>query len=184
MPPQPQANETGTVTLIAMRARPDGVESGSIPETPRWLEAIRRQLSPRMPLGSRLVVTGPRYAEFTIEVRAEPEQGRDPVAVKSAIVSELRRRLALVRDRPGMPQRAFGLAVTRRDLSARLQALADVRRVSSLKSWLEAGAWTKWRYRSAVCRASISRTAPLTWSVPPREAGHESKAAACVSICQ
>ena len=69
----------------------------------------------------------------TIAVRAEPELGRDPVAVKSAIESELRRRLALVRDRPGMPQRAFGLAVTRRDLSAWLQALAEVRRVSSLQ---------------------------------------------------
>lgn len=133
MPPQPQANETGTVTLIAMRARADGVESGSIPETPRWLEAIRRQLSPRMPLGSRLVVAGPRYVEFTLEVLAEPEQGRDPAAVKSAIESELRRRLTLVSDRPAIPQRAFGLAVTKRDISAWLQALAEVRRVSSLQ---------------------------------------------------
>lgn len=131
MPPQPRESETGTVTLIAMRARADGVEFGSIPETPRWLEAVRRQLSPRMPLGSRLAVAGPRYVEFTIEVRAEPEQGRDPVAVKGAIESELRRRLALVSDRPAMPQRAFGLAVTHRDLSAWLQALPEVRRVSS-----------------------------------------------------
>jgi predicted phage baseplate assembly protein len=133
IPPQPRESETGTITLIAMQARADGVESGSIPETPRWLEAIRRQLSPRMPLGSRLAVAGPRYVEFTIEVRAEPEQGRDPVAVKSAIESELRQRLALVSDRPAMPQRAFGLAVTHRDLTAWLQALAEVRRVSSLQ---------------------------------------------------
>ena len=106
IPPQPRESETGTITLIAMQARADGVESGSIPETPRWLEAIRRQLSPRMPLGSRLVVAGPRYVEFSIQVRAEAEQGRDPVAVKSAIESELRRRLALV-------QRSAGDAATR-----------------------------------------------------------------------
>jgi predicted phage baseplate assembly protein len=133
IPHQMRAIETGTVTLIAMQARAGCIEPASIPETPRWLEAVRRRLSPRMPLGSRLVVAGPRYVEFSIRVRAEPEQGRDPAAVKSAIESELRQRLTLVRDRPAMSQRAFGLAVTHRDLTAWLQALADVRRVSSLQ---------------------------------------------------
>ena len=79
-----------------------------IPETPRWLEAIRRRSSPRMPLGSRLVCPV-RAMSNSRQVRAEPEPGRDPVAVKSAVESELRKQLALVSSRPGMPQRAFGL---------------------------------------------------------------------------
>jgi hypothetical protein len=92
-----------------------------------------------MPLGSRLAVAAPRYAAFSIRVRAEPEPGRDPAAVKKAIEGELRRRLTLVSERPAMPQRAFGLAVTRRDLMAWLQALPDVRRVLSLQILLDGG---------------------------------------------
>jgi predicted phage baseplate assembly protein len=137
VPPQARAIETATVTLIAMQARAGGIEPAAIPETPRWLEAVRRRLAPRMPLGSRFVVAAPRYVEFSIRVRAEPEPGRDPAAVKKAIEGELRRRLTLVSERPAMPQRAFGLAVAHRDFTAWLQALPDVRRVLSLQILLD-----------------------------------------------
>jgi predicted phage baseplate assembly protein len=137
VPPQARAIETATVTLIAMQARASGIEPAAIPETPRWLEAVRRRLAPRMPLGSRLVVVAPRYVAFFIRVRAEPESGRDPAAVKKAIEDELRRRPTLVSERPAIPQRAFGLAVTHRDLTAWLQALPDVRRMLSLQILLD-----------------------------------------------
>ena len=132
LPLQARAIETGEVTLIAMQARAGDIEPATIPETPRWLEAIRRRLSPRMPLGSRLTVVGPRYADFTIRCRVESEIGRDPASVKKAVEAELRKRLALVAEKPSALGRAFGLPVTRRDLTAWIQALPDVRRVPEL----------------------------------------------------
>ena len=64
------------------------LEPETVPETRRWLEAIRRELSPRMPLGSRLVVIGPRYAEFAIRCRVEAEPGRDPATVCLVAISK------------------------------------------------------------------------------------------------
>ena len=129
LPPQTRAIETGVVTLIAMQARPNGIEPLTVPETRRWLKAIQRRLSPRIPLGSRLVVVGPRYVEFTICSRVEPEPGLDPESVEKAVKDVLSKRLALVTQGAGKLPRAFGLAVTRRDLSAvrykRLPAFAE-----------------------------------------------------------
>jgi predicted phage baseplate assembly protein len=132
-PPQAREAETGVVTLIAMQARPGSIERVTGLETPRWLEAIRRRLSPGMPLGSRLVVIRPRYVEFTIRCRVESEPGRDPASVETAVRHELGRRLKLAADGPGKALRAFGLAVTRRDMTSWLQALPEVGRVLDLQ---------------------------------------------------
>jgi predicted phage baseplate assembly protein len=139
LPPQAGDIETGVVTLIAMQARHDGIERISFPEASRWLGAIRRRLSPRMPLGSRLVVIGPSYVEFTIRCRVEPMPGRDPASVEMAVRHELGKRLTLVADGPGKVPRAFSLGVSRRDLSAWIQALTDVRRVLELQILLTEG---------------------------------------------
>src|SRR6185295_7524052 len=56
---------TGEVTLVAMRARTGSIEPVQAPETSRWLDAIRRRLSPRMPLGARLAVVAPTYVPFS-----------------------------------------------------------------------------------------------------------------------
>ena len=125
--------------LVAMQARGTGGEPQTIPETPRWLEAIRRALAPRILLGSRLVVAAPRYVAFAVHARIEPEPKKDPAQVKRSVLEELAKRLALVSSRPGVPQRAFGLPVTRRDLTAWIQALPDVRRVTALQVVLADG---------------------------------------------
>jgi predicted phage baseplate assembly protein len=134
--PQAGAIETGTVTLIAMQERP-AREPMEIPETARWLDAIRRRLAPRMPLGSRLVVEAPRYAEFSLRARMEAELGRDPATVKKAVEDELHKRLALAK--PGGPQRSAGVPVTSRDITAWIQALPQVRRVTKLSIQLASG---------------------------------------------
>jgi predicted phage baseplate assembly protein len=132
-PPSIRAARTGAVTLVAMRSRVGGAESAAVPETQRWLAALRRRLAPRMPLGVRLSVIAPRYAGFTLRCRLEAEPGLDPDAVKTAVANELQRRLTLVAGRPGMLERPFGLAVTHRDLTAWIQALPEVRRVAELQ---------------------------------------------------
>lgn len=133
--PDEKAPRAGTVTLVLMRARTSEEEAGSTPETPRWLEAIRRRLVAKMPLASRLVVTGPRYVEFSISATIEVAVGRDPAEVRAAIERELRTRLALVGATPRRP----GVPVTKRDLTAWIRVVDGVRRVVMLRLVIESG---------------------------------------------
>ncbi len=131
VPAPPRPGMTGTIRLIALQARPSG-EPADAPETPRWLEGIRRRLAPHMPLGLRLVVDAPRYVDFSLSLRIEVEPKCDPAAVKRGVEEELRRRLALTSDKPRLPPRPFGVPVTRRDVIAWVQSVPDVRRVADL----------------------------------------------------
>jgi predicted phage baseplate assembly protein len=138
MPPSNGDRATGTMPLVAMRARPAG-EPAANPESARWLEAVRRRLAPRVPLGARLRVLAPAYADFSVRARIEAEPGKDPVEVRRTILKGLARRLMLVRAKPGDPQRPFGLPVTRRDLTAWIEALPGVGSVSTLAILLADG---------------------------------------------
>lgn len=139
MPPQAGDVATGTMRLIVMQARPTRDEPQTIPETTRWLDAVRRALAPRIPLGSRLVVAAPRYVGFTIRARIEAEPRRDPAQVRQSVLDQLKKRLTLVNSGSSTTQRPFGLPVTNRDLTAWIQALPDVRRVTQLQIRLADG---------------------------------------------
>lgn len=124
---------TGVITLVAMRSRTLPDESDTIPETPRWLEAIRRQLTGRMPLGTRLVVTSPRYVEFSIRADIEVHSGRNPDAVKREVDTVLRKRLALVETAGDGTIREPGVPVTRRDVMAWIRSTDGVKKVGELR---------------------------------------------------
>jgi len=126
LPAAGNAPRTGVVTLVAMRARPNGNEPARIPETPRWRESVRRRLAPRMPLGTRLVVAAPRYAGIVIAATVSAASGRDPQMVKAAIERALKTRLTLLEWKPGV-------AVTRRDVAAWLRSVEGVDNVAALR---------------------------------------------------
>jgi hypothetical protein len=125
--------------LVAMRTRLGTGESESIPETRRWLESVRRRLASRVALGSRLRVIAPRYVTFSVTAVIEAEPMKDPEDVRRKAIKEIETRLTLVSDKPNGRQRAFGMPVSRRDLTAWLQALPDVRRVIELSILLSGG---------------------------------------------
>lgn len=127
--PADRIPRTGAVTLVAMRARTSEAQSGSVPETRRWLEALRRRLSPKMPLTARLIVTAPRYIEFSVRATIECAAGRDPGEVRAAVESELGKKLALFGESPRHP----GVPVTSRDVIAWIRAVDGVRRVVMLR---------------------------------------------------
>ena len=122
---------TRTLTLVAMRARPGGIEPADPPETARWLAAVKRALAPRVPLGTRLQVVGPRYVDFSIRARVEVPQGRAPQDVADDVVAALRARLALVAA-PGA-ERMPGVPLTPRDVGAWILAVDGVARITQLE---------------------------------------------------
>ncbi len=134
--PSDRRPRTGAVTLVAMRARTSEEEAGSTPETRLWLEAIRRRLSVRMPLGTRLAVIGPRYIAFSLDARIEVAAGCDPTSVKRAVENELRKRFALVGDNARDP----GVPISKRDVTAWIRAVDGVRRVVTLRLVQTSGA--------------------------------------------
>lgn len=136
------AAQTGTVTLVALRARPNGVEPSTPPETPRWLDAIRSQLVPSMPLGTRLRVTGPDYVDFTINARVQFERGRDPTKLLPAVREALRRRLTLVATLPSDIPRDLGAPLSARDVTSWIRAVAGVTAVSDVAFVTDAGSVT------------------------------------------
>lgn len=131
--PETAAARTGVVTLVVMRGRVDGREPEQSPETPRWLDAIRRRLAPRMPLGIRLAVRAPQYVDFSIRATLDVMPGRDPDAVTGAVQTALRERLTLVSVPGALPPRSPGVPVTRRDVGAWIRAVEGVARVNSLQ---------------------------------------------------
>jgi predicted phage baseplate assembly protein len=133
------AAQTGSVTLIALRARPDGVEPSSPPETPRWLASIRRKLAPRMPLGTRLRVAGPDYVDFTISAQVQFERGRDPTKLLSTIKEALRQRLTLTKTLATDLLRDPGAPLSARDVTSWIRAVPGVTGVSQLAFVTTAG---------------------------------------------
>ena len=127
---------TGIVTLVAMRARPGGVEPGDIPETPRWLEAIRLQLTARMTLGTRLRVAAPRYVAFRVVAKLAASAGYDLATVRSDVQKALAQRMPLV-DIPPAKARDPGAPVTRRDLMGWIRGVVGVDHVVELKIVLD-----------------------------------------------
>jgi hypothetical protein len=131
--PPNQAPRTGVVPLVALRSRPNGEEPEQPPETAQWLNAIRRSLAPQMPLGSRLIVTAPRYVEFFINAVLEAQAGLNPTAVKEAVDRQFKKRLALVETNTSATPREPGVPVTLRDIGAWIRATDGVKRVVQLE---------------------------------------------------
>ncbi len=123
--PLPQSvPRTKEVTLIAMRRRPTSVEAQS-PETPRWLEAIRRTLAGRMLLGKRLVVVAPRYVDFAVRAQLQTERSRDPAEIEAKVREALTSRLALLPSDTTAKPREPGVPVTARDVTAWIHSVEE-----------------------------------------------------------
>lgn len=126
------AARPGLVTLVALRER-DGGDAADVPEAPRWLRALRRALSPRVPLGSRLVVAAPRYTRFGIRASIEVEAGRDPEAIRGDVLAALEKRLALVPGGSGTEVRQPGVPLGPLDAAAWIRAVPGVAGVRDVR---------------------------------------------------
>lgn len=114
------------LTMVAMRAR---LDDPAATESPRWLEAVRARLAPRLPLGTRLRVVAPRYLPLRLKVRLVAAPMKDPAVVAGAAATLLARRLALTAPAPA-PVWPFGAPLTATAVAAWLGRLPGVRAVA------------------------------------------------------
>jgi predicted phage baseplate assembly protein len=133
------APRTGVVTLVAMRARTGPNEPAQAPETSRWLDAIRRRLTPQMPLGARLMVVAPTYVPFSLTASIECVRGVAPDDIKTAVEQTLSERLTLVAASAGARERDRGVVVTLRDVTIWIRSTPGVARVTALTLLDETG---------------------------------------------
>ena len=124
------ADTPGDVTLIALRRR--GTAASAQPEPPRWLDALRAVLQPRLPLGQRLSVRGPVYVDFALTATLQAAPQRDVATIQAAALAELARRLNPIAAAPGDTERALGAALTTADIGAWLRRLDGVAAVIAL----------------------------------------------------
>jgi len=133
VPPAEKLPRIGTTTLVVMRKRVSAAEPDKPPETRRWLEAVRRRLAPRMPLGARLVVKAPVYVEFSITATVEADAGLDQRKVSDNVLKTLRQKLALVDPGDGTVPRRPGIPVAKRDVAAWIRGVEGVARIVDLR---------------------------------------------------
>lgn len=127
------ATQTGTITLVVMRARPGGIEPADPPETSRWLSAVRASLAPRLPLGTRLRVIGPEYVDFTLRAQVQTARGRDRTVILNKVMEVLQKRLALTQVNADVTPRALGEPLSARDATAWIRTVDGVTAVTQLK---------------------------------------------------
>lgn len=142
---------TGAVTLVAMRGLRAGEDAVRLPESRRWLDAIRRRLLARMPLGTRLAVIGPRYANFTVQATLETVAGRNVGDIQRNVMTALRVRLATT----GPSARRPGIPVSRGDFAGWMRAVDGVARVASLQVLRASG--------EAVAHIAVAREGLPRW---------------------
>jgi len=115
----------GSVTLIALRER--FVAGAALTEPQRWLAALQATLQPRLPLGQRLLVIGPSYADFALQATLQAAPLRELAAIQAAALAELARRLG-----PIAGERTLGAALTSSDIGAWLKRIDGVSAVTSV----------------------------------------------------
>jgi len=101
-------------------------------ESPDLLDEVRSRLAPRLPLGQRLEVIGPRYVPFRVIARLRAARNTDPKDVERDAEARLRQELAIVTP-AGQEPWPFGRDVTPLAVKGWLRTVPGVASVIDLK---------------------------------------------------
>jgi phage-related baseplate assembly protein len=118
-------------TLVAVRAV-GRADPGVVPESPAWLEALRRRLAPRLPLGDRVAIVAPRYVPIRLSVKLTVVQDRDAAGIIARAKRLLEARFSIVKACPDDTPWPLGRDVRANDVAGWLLKLPGVIGIPSL----------------------------------------------------
>jgi hypothetical protein len=118
-------------TLIVICGERDG-DPAVGPERPAWLQALRRRLLPRLPLGDRVLIEAPRYVPIRLSARLTVAQNSAAAGIKARARRLLEARFAIVKTCPDDTPWPLGRDVRANDIAGWLLKLPGVTGVSSL----------------------------------------------------
>jgi predicted phage baseplate assembly protein len=121
---------SGTRVLVAVGPHEPAGAVDTFDESPLWLGEIHRRLAPRLPLGQRLDVIGPRLVDVRVIARLIASAQSDPEAVRMAVEQTLRARLAISSGGDVWP---FGRDVTALTVKGWLRKVEGVARVDDVR---------------------------------------------------
>lgn len=120
-------------TLVAMRERDADDAAAAIPESPEWLEAVRRALSMQLTLAQRLRVIAPRYVPIRLQAAVNVGPQSDPSVMARQIALILQARFAPLAGADGTPPWPLGAAVAVQSIRGWIRAVTGVLAVTSVE---------------------------------------------------
>ena len=136
-PSSSRAQVPGTRILVAVGPHPDDGGTPAFHESEIWLREIQRRLLPRLPLGQRLEVIGPRFVGVRVRAHVVAAPQRDVDEVRKSIEAVLRTQFAIVDEqrRPGWP---FGRDVSQLAVKGWIRNADGVARITEVSLISEA----------------------------------------------
>src|SRR5262249_40932073 len=116
----------GTGRTLVVVAQSSCEPDELIAESTAWLRLLRRRLLPRVPLGDRVRIVGPRYLAIRLRAKLITAPGRNPNAILAQAKRMLQSRLAAVAPCPADPVWPLGRDVAPRDLKGWLRRIPGV----------------------------------------------------------
>jgi hypothetical protein len=117
--------------LIVAGPHDQGATGSDLDESREFLRAVHARIAPRLPLGQRLRVEGPKYVPVKITATLTAMRNTNPSVVQKAAVHALKQRVALVTP-DGVGQWPLGRPVTARSVQGWLRKVPGVAQVASV----------------------------------------------------
>jgi len=125
--------EGDRVLLVTGPHDTDSADTGAIlAEEPELLEAVRKRIAPRLPLGQKLRVVGPSYIPIRITATLTAARNTDPNAVQANAIAELKKRLAAVTP-SGTGEWPLGRPISARSVQGWLRRVGGVAQVQKVE---------------------------------------------------
>jgi hypothetical protein len=103
-----------------------------VAESAAWLQALRRRLLPRLPLGDRVNIEAPRYVPVRLSAKLTIAQDRNSDGIRARALHLLKARFAIVKTCPDDTPWPLSRDVRAKDIAGWLLKLPGVTGVSSL----------------------------------------------------
>ncbi len=130
--PYDSSQPPGSRLLVVAGPHDPGDAGPDLAESQEFLAAVRKRLTPRLPLGQSIKVESPQYVPVQITATLTAARNADPAIVQASVIQALQQRVPLVTP-DGTGVWPLGRAVTQHSVEGWLRKAPGVAQVVSVK---------------------------------------------------